>query len=69
MMATDIWGRLWMLALAHPMQSIMLLVVVWCFGIVVAVCIVSPSRQELPMHQWEDDDDQVRAVSRRMPLS
>ena len=68
MTGSGLWPSLWALALAYPVQSIMLLVVVWCLGIVVALCIVSPARQDLPLHQWEDDDEQHRAVSRPAPL-
>lgn len=69
MMSADIWSRLWMLAMAYPAQAGLLVIIVWLLGTLVALALVAMVRPELPLDQWQDDDDQHRAVSRRMPLS
>lgn len=63
MMAT-----LWALALTYPAQAILLAVVLWLFVIVMVLALVSMTRHELPLHQWADDDEQHRAVTRPAPL-
>ena len=64
MMAT-----LWALALAYPAQAILLVVVLWLFVIVVVLALVSMARPELALHQWQDDDEQHRAVTRPASLA
>jgi fatty acid desaturase len=64
MMAT-----LWALAIAYPAQAILLVVVLWLFVIVVVLALVSMARPELPLHQWADDDEQRRAVTRPASLT
>lgn len=56
------------LAMAYPVQALLLAVVLWLLAIVLVLAIVSLSRPELPLHQWQDDDDQHRAVTRPAPL-
>jgi hypothetical protein len=68
MTAPDIWMHLWAVCLAYPAQAIALVVVLFGLGNVVALCLVSLARPELPLHQWEDDDEQYAAVSRPAPL-
>ncbi len=68
MTAPDIWLHLWAICLAYPAQAIAFVVVVFGLGTMVALCLVSMGRPELPLYQWEDDDEQHRAVSRPVPL-
>ena len=67
-MHTDLLPRLWLLATMYPVLAIMLAVLLWIAGTLIALCIVSMSRPELPLHQWADDDEQHRAVTRPAPL-
>jgi hypothetical protein len=68
MTAPEVWMHLWAVCLAYPAQAIAFVVVVFGLGNVVALCLVSMGRPELPLHQWEDDDEQARAVSRPVSL-
>ena len=68
MMAGDLLHRLWWLVLAYPALAFMLVALLWLAGTLIALALLSMLRPELPLRQREDDDDQHRAVSRRMPL-
>lgn len=68
MIAADIWARLWAVCQAYPAVAILLLVLLCIFGTLVATAITGLSRHELPLHRWEDDDEQAKAVTRPAPL-
>lgn len=68
MMAPDLWHRLWQLVLIHPGPAFMLVVILCLLGTLLALALLSLSRPPLPLHQWEDDEAQARAVSGRVPL-
>ena len=68
MTAADLWLHLWAVCLMYPAQAIAFVVVVFGLGTMVALCLVSMGRPELPLHQWEDDYEQARAVTRPAPL-
>ena len=59
---------LWAMALANPWLAALLLLMLMCCGTALALCLVGLVRPELPLHQWEDDDDQLRAVTRPAAL-
>ena len=67
-MSADLLPRLWLLASLYPGLALLLIIIVCLLGTLVALAIVSMSRPELAMHQWEDDDEQARAVTRPAPL-
>lgn len=67
-MSADLWGRIWLLCMAYPALAFMVLVMLCVAGTLVALAIVSMTRPALPLDQWQDDKDQVDAVSGRMPL-
>lgn len=64
----DLLARLWLLALTYPGVAVVALLVLCLLGTLVALTIVSMLRPPLPLHQREDDAEQHRAISRRMPL-
>jgi len=68
MNAPDLWHRLWQLVLTYPALAFVLVVIVCLLGTLVALALLSMSRPELPLRQWEDDEAQARAVSGRVPL-
>lgn len=68
MNSAELWVRLWLLASAYPWLAALFVALLSTLGTLFALALVSLARPELPLHQWEDDDDQHRAVSRRMPL-
>lgn len=68
MMAPDLWHRVWQLVLTYPGMAIMLVVILCLLGTLLALALLSLSRPPLPLHQWEDDEAQARAVSGRVPL-
>lgn len=65
----DLLPRLWLLATTYPGVAVVVLIIICLIGTLCALCLVSMTRHELPLHQWEDDDEQHRAISRRLPLS
>lgn len=67
-MSADLLPRLWLLASLYPGLAFVLIIIVCLLGTLVALAIVSMSRPELALHQWQDDDDQHRAVTRPAPL-
>ncbi len=68
MNAPDLWHRLWQLVLTYPGLAFMLAVILCLLGTLLALALLSLSRPPLPLHQWEDDEAQARAVSGRVPL-
>ena len=67
-MSADLLPRLWLLASLYPGLVLVLAIILCLLGTLVAVCLVSMSKPELPLHQWADDDEQARAVTRPAPL-
>lgn len=68
MSAAALLDRLWALALLYPAHAILAAVVLWMLLVLCVLALVGMLRPELPLHQWEDDDEQQRAVSRPGPL-
>lgn len=68
MMAADLMSRLWLLVQAYPALAFIFLLILCLLGTLLALAVLSLSRPPLPLHQWEDDEAQARAVSGRMPL-
>ena len=67
-MSADLLPRLWLLASLYPGLVLVTFIIACMLGTLVALAIVSPSKPELPLHQWADDDEQARAVTRPAPL-
>ena len=61
-------AMLWDMALANPWWAALIVLMFLCCSTGLALCIVGLARPELPLHQWEDDDDQHRAVTRPAAL-
>jgi hypothetical protein len=61
-------ANLWDMALANPWWAALIVLMFLCCSTGLALCIVGLARPELPLHQWEDDDDQHRAVTRPAAL-
>jgi len=68
MTAVDLPARLWALAMLYPAQAILAVVVLWMLLVLCVLALVGMLRPELPLHQWEDDDEQHRSVTRPAPL-
>lgn len=68
MLSADLIPRLWLLATNFPGVAFVALAIICLLGTLCACCLVSMIRHELPLHQWEDDEEQHRAVSKRLPL-
>jgi len=64
MTSADLLARLWALAMLYPAQAMLLALALWMLAVLVGLAVLSMLRPELPLHQWEDDDDQHRAVTR-----
>jgi hypothetical protein len=60
--------NLYDMALANPWWAALIALMLMCCGTGLALCLVGLVRPELPLHQWEDDDDQLRAVTRPAAL-
>lgn len=60
--------HLYDMALANPWWAALISFMLMCCGTALALCLVGLVRPELPLHQWEDDDDQLRAVTRPAAL-
>jgi len=67
-MSSDLWSRLWLLALAYPGLACLLIVLLSVAGTLVALAIVAMARPVRPADQRRDDEDQAAAVSGRIPL-
>lgn len=68
MSTPDLWQRLWQLVLTYPALAFMFGVILCLLGTLVALALLSGSRPRIPLQQWEEDDEQYRAVSGRAPL-
>ncbi len=61
-------ANLYAMAAANPLWAWLAVALLWACGIGIALCLVAMTRRELPLHQWEDDDDQARAITRPAAL-
>lgn len=68
MPADNLWQDLWLLVLSYPWLWLLFVVLLCAFGTLVALALLSGNSRRIPLHQWDDDDEQHRAVSQRMPL-
>lgn len=67
-MSADLMSRLWMLVQAYPALAFVFIAILCLLGTMQALALLSLSRPPLPLHQWEDDEAQARAVTRPAQL-
>ena len=60
---------LYAMAAENPWWAWTALVIFWLCGVAVVLCLVAMLRRELPMAQWQDDDDQAKAITRPASLA
>lgn len=57
-------AALWDMALANPWWAALVALMLMACGTALALCLVGMLRPDLPLHQWEDDQEQHDAVTR-----
>jgi len=62
-MATDFWGRLWLLAMAYPGLALIAMLILCCLGTLVGLALVYVDNRRSRCSSREDDDEQHRAIS------
>lgn len=55
---------LWAMALSNPWWAALSVLMLMFCGTALALCLVGMLRPDLPLHRWEDDEEQQRAVTR-----
>lgn len=60
--------HLYDMAVANPWWAWTALAIFWACGICVILCLLAMLRRELPIDQWQDDDDQFKAITRPASL-
>jgi fatty acid desaturase len=60
----DTLATLYAMAAENPWWAWLAVGLFWLCVIGFALCLVSMLRPDLPLHRWEDDEEQQRAVTR-----